>query len=40
MYSSPFFKEFPEIKTKAISNAEQIQQGYKDAENAIKALTQ
>ena len=33
-------KEFPEIKTKAISNAEQIQQGYKDAENAIKALTQ
>jgi len=33
-------KEFPEIKTKAISNAEQLNKGYEDAKRAIQILTQ
>jgi hypothetical protein len=33
-------KEFPQIKSTAISNAEQINQGYKDAESAISILLQ
>ena len=33
-------KEFPQIKSTAISNAEQINQGYKDAESAIQILLQ
>ena len=33
-------QEFPQIKSSAIENAEQIQQGYKDAETAIQILTQ
>jgi hypothetical protein len=33
-------QEFPQIKSSAIENAEQIQQGYQDAETAIQILTQ
>ena len=33
-------KEFPQIQSTAISNAEQINQGYKDAESAIQILLQ
>jgi len=33
-------KEFPQIKSSAISNAEQIQKGYQDAEKALQILTQ
>ena len=32
--------EFPEIKTTAISNAEQIKKGYDDANKAIQILLQ
>ena len=33
-------KEFPQIKSSAISNAEQIQKGYQEAETALQILTQ
>ena len=33
-------KEFPQIKSSAISNAEQIQKGYQEAETALQILSQ